>query len=236
MYPVLFKIAGLSVYSYGFIIAFAFLVCTYLAQRSALKHGFQQDMIVNSALVILFSGIIGARFLYVVINIKSYIEDPLEIIMLPHGGLAFYGGAIAAVTAQYIYIKVKKMPVYEFADFIIPYAALGQAIGRIGCFLNGCCYGRHIDASHLYPTQLYSSFLLFCLYFFLKFLQKPKLKPGVVLVSYGMLYSVGRFLMEFLRGDNTVFIIGLTFSQFVSVIVFAVSSLLFLKIISNGKN
>ena len=223
MYPVLFKIAGLSVYSYGFMIAFAFLFCTYLGQRSALKHGFPRDLIVNSALVILFSGIIGARILYVAINIKSYINDPIEIIMLPHGGLAFYGGAITAIAAQYIYIKVRKIPVYKFADFIIPYAVLGQAIGRIGCFLNGCCYGRQMDASHLYPTQLYSSFLLFGLYFFLKFIQKLKPKPGVIMVSYGILYSIGRFFMEFLRGDNTVFIVGLTFSQFVGVIVFAVS-------------
>ena len=236
MYPILFKIGPLTVYSYGAMIALAFLISTYLAQRAAKKIGLSENIIINSALVILFSGIAGARILYVAININSYIENPIEIIMLPHGGLAFYGGAVAAVIAEYIYIKVNKIPVYTFADFIVPYVTLGQAIGRIGCFLNGCCYGRPGPLGALYPTQLYSSFLLICLYCFLRLLQKIKVKQGIVFVSYALLYSAGRFMMEFLRGDNTVYIIGLTFSQFVSVIVFPVSAFLFLRIIANGKN
>lgn len=236
MHPILFKFGVLTVYSYGAMIALAFLISSYLAWHAAKEAGLSESIVINSALVILFSGIAGARLLYVAINISSYIENPIEIIMLPHGGLAFYGGAIAAVIAESIYLKVNKISVYKFADFIAPYVAFGQAIGRIGCLLNGCCYGRCIDAYNLYPTQLYSSFLLVCLYCFLRLLQKIKVKRGIVFVSYGLLYSAGRFMMEFLRGDNTVFIMGLTFSQFVSVIVFPILAFLGLRIINDGKN
>jgi len=219
-------------------IMLAFFTGTYLARRAAVKAGISRDIITNSALLILFSGIIGARLLYVALNARFYLENPLEIFMLPHGGLAFYGGAITAVTAELIYIKLKKLSVYEIGGLIIPYVALGQAIGRIGCFLNGCCYGRPTDSffgvvfpgadQAVYPTQVFSSLLLIFLYAFLRLLQKLNVKPGTVLIAYGLLYSLGRFLMEFLRGDNIMVVFGLTFSQFVSAIVFLLCVILLL--------
>jgi len=209
-------------------IVLAFFAATYLAQRAAKRSGISPDIVTNSALLVLFSGIVGARISYVLLDLEFYAQNPIEIFMLPHGGLAFYGGAIAAVAAELIYLKLKKLSVYKIGDLIIPYVAFGQAIGRIGCFLNGCCYGKPMAYGHLYPTQIFSSILLIFLYCFLRLLQKSEVKPGIVLISYGLLYSAGRFLMEFLRGDNMAIVLGMTFSQFVGAIVFLFCAVLLL--------
>ncbi len=243
MHPILFKIGPFCVYSYGFCVAAAFLVAVFLAKRAAGRAGQDPQIIIDVALVLLFWGIIGARLLYVLLNIGVYIKSPVEIVMLQRGGLAFYGGAVAAVLAAVIFLKKKRLPIYKIADLIVPYAALAQAIGRIGCFLNGCCFGKptgfflgvvfpgSLEAVH--PTQIYSSLSLIALYGFLRFLQKTsapsvflnisiKLREGTLLFTYGLFYSLGRFFIEFLRADNIVSVFGLAFSQFVSIIIFAV--------------
>jgi len=244
MHPILFQIGPISIYSYGAAIVVAFLVAIYLSRRAAKEVNISQDIIVDSALIMLFSGILGARLLYVIINLKDYMENPIEILMLQHGGLAFYGGAITAFLAEVIYIKVKRLSIYKIGDILIPYIALGQAIGRIGCFLNGCCFGKPTDSMFgvvfpdiyyaVHPTQIYSSLGLLVLYGFLRFLQKTKVKDGMVLISYGLLYSTGRFLIEFIRGDNIVEIFGLTFSQFVSAVIFIVCAILFIIRLKKG--
>jgi phosphatidylglycerol:prolipoprotein diacylglycerol transferase len=215
-------------------IAVAFSVGTYLSRRAAKEAKIDPDFIVNLAFLLLFSGLIGARLLYVTLNIRDYMQDPLEILMLPHGGLSIYGGIFFAAVTGIIYARKKGYPVYKIGDLLIPYVALGQAIGRIGCFLNGCCFGRPADSvfgvifpghgQPLHPTQIYSSLAMIFLYGFLRLLQKLNLKEGVVLFSYGLLYSAGRFFMEFLRGDNTVILFGLTFSQIAGILIFVVSS------------
>ena len=238
MHPILFKIGPLTVYSYGAMIAAAFFICTWLAQRAAKTKGLATDFIINSSLLILFSGIFGARILYVFLSPGYYLKNPIEIIMLQHGGLAFYGGAAAAVLAEWLYIKKKNMPVYRIGDLLAPYVALGQAIGRIGCFLNGCCYGKPMASGLLYPVQIYSSLALLFLYIALRFLQSKNLKEGTVLISYFMFYAVIRFMLEFLRGDNMISVMGVTFSQFVGITVFIACIILFIFRArkTNGKN
>ena len=236
MYPILLKIGPVCIHSYGLMLALAFFTGVFLAQRKAKEAAIALYVIGTSALLMLFSGIIGARLLYIAINIGYYINNPLEILMLQHGGLAFYGGAATALMAEIIYLRKKRLPVYKVGDLIIPYVALGQAIGRIGCFLNGCCFGKPTDfyfsvifpgtAHTVHPTQIYSSLFLLILYVFLRLLQQLKLKEGIVLLSYGLLYSTFRFLIEFLRGDNTILLFGLTFSQIASIIIFIICLIL----------
>lgn len=221
MHPVLFKIGPLNLYSYGVMLAAAFFTAVFLARRAAKEARISPDVITDLGLVLLFSGIAGARLLYVILNIQDYVGNPFEILMLSHGGLAFYGGALAAFIAGIVYAKLKGLSIYKLGDLIAPYAALGQAIGRIGCFLNGCCFGK---SEH--PAQIYSSLALIFIYGFLRLFARLKVKPGVVLVLYGVLYSVKRFFMEFLRDDNIIILFGLTFSQFISVIVFIVCILI----------
>ena len=228
MHPILFKTGEINIYSYGVMLATAFFMAVFLARRSAKEAHISPDIITDLGLVLLFSGIAGARLLYVILNIQDYIRNPFEILLLSHGGLAFYGGAVAASIAGIVYVKLKGLSVYKLGDLIAPYAALGQAIGRIGCFLNGCCFGK---SGH--PVQIYSSLTLIFIYGLLRLLQRLKVKPGLVLVSYGALYGVKRFFMEFLRDDNIIILFGLTFSQFISVIVFIVCiSILFQRILA----
>lgn len=120
MHPVLFNIGSICIYSYGFMIAVAFSVGTYLSRRAAKEAKIDPDFIVNLAFLLLFSGLIGARLLYVTLNIRDYMQDPLEILMLPHGGLSIYGGIFFAAVTGIIYARKKGYPVYKIGDLLIP--------------------------------------------------------------------------------------------------------------------
>jgi len=231
MYPVIFAIGPLTIYSYGLLLAIGFLTAIWLAMRNVRgKAGFDEDKIVDLALVMLVAGIIGARLTYVLLNINEYINSPLEIIKIHHGGLVFYGGLIAALVSAWIWVRHWKLSFLKIADIMLPYVALGQAIGRIGCLLNGCCYGRTTDldisiclpghVNSLHPAQVYSSLFLLVIFVTLRIIADRSEKPGLVTVSYFIFYAAGRFVVEFFRGDVPEVFLGLTFSQLVSVVVF----------------
>lgn len=236
MHPIICKIGPVVIYSYGLILALAFLACTFLIKKEAEKQGFRGGEVVDLSLYLVISGIIGARFLYVLINFEDYLKNPFEIIMLSHGGLVFYGGLILATITGIWFLKKRHLPVLKIGDIVLPYLALGQAIGRLGCLLNGCCYGKltnlpwgirfpgHIERVH--PTQIYESIFLLCIFVILKFLQNKFHKPGQLSIFYFLLYSLGRFLVEFYRGDNPHIFLALTFSQLISIILFIISLLL----------
>lgn len=218
MHPILFKLGPFTVYSYGLLVAIGFITATFLASRQAERFGVLPDTIINLSLVVLISGIVGARIMYCLLNWRDFIFNPLEIIMVTHGGLVFYGGAIAAFFAAIAYLKSNKLPVFNIADTLSPYIALGHSIGRIGCFLNGCCFGR---GGH--PTQIYSSFALVFLFILLKVCLEHRRFKGEIFFLYLIFYSAGRFFMEFLRGDNPRVLHNLTFSQLVSIIILITS-------------
>ena len=246
MHRVLFTIGPFTIYSYGLMIALGFIIATMLAVRTAANVNVSQDKVATLSLVILISGIIGARILYILLNLTDFIASPLEMFMVWHGGLVFYGGALLAFVSGLIYLRIAKMPILDTADLISPYIALGHSIGRIGCFLNGCCFGKTTsnifgvmfsDGVMRYPTQIYSSFYLLFLYMFLRvrlqfrqFTQPLLLTQlpfiggagfkGQAFFSYLIFYPAGRFFIEFLRGDNQVVVYNLTFSQLVSLCVF----------------
>jgi prolipoprotein diacylglyceryl transferase len=150
--------------------------------------------------------------------------------MVNQGGLAFQGGLLAGIITAWVYIKRNKMPLWKTADIIILYLPLAQSIGRIGCFLNGCCYGTptfspigislpgHILPLH--PIQLYLSIFLLLTFLVLRKIYKKKIFDGIVFFSYIIIYSAGRFLLDFLRGDLSIIFVGLRTSQLISVIIF----------------
>jgi phosphatidylglycerol:prolipoprotein diacylglycerol transferase len=148
--------------------------------------------------------------------------------MLQRGGLAIFGGIIFGSAFAWVYIKKNKMGLLATADLLVPFIALGQAIGRIGCLLNGCCYGKpsvfgiYFPAlgQKLIPTQLYSSLLLFLIFFILRFMQERKHLPGQIMYSYFFLYSIKRFAIEFFRNDSPRIFHGLTVFQILSLALF----------------
>ena len=233
MHPVLFKLGSCSVYSYGAMLALAFLVCSFLAKRRAVSIGMDGEKIIDLMVTIIISGIIGGRLFFVLLDLDYFKSRPLDILKIWYGGLVWYGGLILAVISGAVFLRIYKMPVLKTADLLMPYVALGQAIGRIGCFLNGCCYGKattlpigvvfNPEQGAVLPTQLFESAAMFIVYLVLR---KRAPSNGRMLFLYLIFYSVFRFFIEFLRGDNMLSVMGLTFSQAVSVVIFAIAVIL----------
>jgi len=224
MHPVLYRIGPLTVYSYGAFVAIGFAVFAFLAERRARAMKIDSGKILDLAILILVSGIVGSRIMYVVLNLSYYAANPAELIDLSKGGLVWYGGLFAAFFAGSIYVKINKMDLWDTLDLIAPYLALGQSLGRIGCFFNGCCYG-----SNGAPVQLYSSAALLAIFIALRLWQDARKFKGEIFLGYCMLYSVKRFAIEFLRADNPRMLAGLTISQVISVFVFILASVIFIK-------
>ncbi len=231
MHPLICTIGPFSVYSYGFMLVAAFLICSLLIKQEARKQNVDPESIFNFLFLIFVFGIVGARIFYVVQNIGYYSKNPLEIVMLQHGGLSWFGGLILGTITGVLYLKKKNFPILKILDLVIPFVALGQALGRIGCLLNGCCYGRvsefgiyfETHQAILIPTQVYSSLLLIIIFIILRIMQKKKLPAGKILFTYLLLYSLKRFFIEFWRADNPVIFFGLTFFQLLSIVVFCIA-------------
>ena len=132
MHPQICKIGPFTVYSYGFMLAVAFVVSSGLARMQAKRQQINPDTIFNFLFLAFISGVIGARIFYIIENLGYYIKNPLEIIMLQQGGLSWFGGLIAGVFLGVTYLRNKKLSVYRVLDLVSPYLALGQAIGRVG--------------------------------------------------------------------------------------------------------
>jgi phosphatidylglycerol:prolipoprotein diacylglycerol transferase len=238
MHRILIQFGPFTIYSYGFFVAMGFLLGAIFILRGSEKYGFSRDSIFDCLLWVLVGGIAGGRLLFVVINAPYYINDPLRIFMLTEGGLAVQGAILSGIFFCWVLCRIKKLPFLRILDLFAPYAALGQSIGRIGCFFNGCCYGRAIrsgagvifpgDSVVRIPTQLYSSLGLVILFALLLFLRDKKKYDGFVFFMYCCLYSLFRFFMDYFRGDELYTFYNLTLSQAISVLVFFISILMML--------
>jgi phosphatidylglycerol:prolipoprotein diacylglycerol transferase len=182
--------------------------------------------------------ILGARAVYVATYWREeFADQPFsEIFMIQHGGLVYYGGLIGAIIAGAIFIRWKKLPLWKTADVLAPSIALGNVFGRIGCLLNGCCYGRacsfpwaiHFPADHatggapVHPTEIYDAVLNFGVYLFLAWLFRRKKFDGQIFATYLLCYAVTRSFVEYFRGDysDLHYHLGLTPAQWISVPIF----------------
>ena len=239
MHPIFFKIGEFTIYSYGVMVALGFATAVYLSGKQGGREGISSQAIFDVCLYSLLSGVLGARILHVIMDLDYYMYYPLDLFRINRGGLAFQGGLISGIAAAWYVIRKKGMPLWKTADVIMPYLALGQSIGRIGCILNGCCYGKptycdfgfylpgHV-LQPLHPTQLYASLYLLFVFVFLKFLHERRIKTGSVFFCYLILFSAGRFFIDFYRGDLAPVFYGLTASQIISISIFFVSLILLL--------
>lgn len=238
MHPILFSIGRIRVYSYGLMLAAAFLIALHLASKRGRLFNIPEAFIGNLGFVVLISGIIGARALYIMMNAGYFTHHRLEIFMIQRGGLVFYGAAIAGFLSGAIYTRIMRLPVLDAADLLMPFVALAHAIGRIGCFLNGCCYGKPTSSFlgitfpfsdvKVYPTQIFSFAGLLLIFSLLFYLQKKRRFRGEILLLYFMIYGTFRFFMDFLRGDLYPVFLGLTVTQLISIAVLAVTVPLYL--------
>jgi phosphatidylglycerol:prolipoprotein diacylglycerol transferase len=253
MHPILFHIGKITLYSYGFMIAVGILVGLFLARRQAAHEGIDPDKIIDIAFYMLVSALIGSRLLFVLMNLKEYTAHPFDILKIWQGGLVFYGGLIPAVAIGIWYIKRLGLPLWQITDVFAPSIAIGHAFGRTGCFLAGCCYGQACalpwavtftdprslapQGIPLHPTQLYSAIGLLLLFAFLIFLRKKKSFQGELFWTYLLCYSVGRFFLEFLRGDDRGIVLGglLSTTQAISIPLAGISVVMFLYLRGKGK-
>ena len=241
MHPVLLEFGFFKVFSYGLLVAIAFLVAILLASSRGEKEGFDPQKILDLCFYVMVSALVGARLLYVIVEYKYFSTVPLEIFKFWKGGLVFYGGLILGVIVSLWYLKRHQMPVWKTADLLAPSIAIGQGIGRWGCFFAGCCYGVKTDVPWaisftnpsslapldipLHPTQIYLSLNALFIFLILILLSKRKTFDGQIIWSYGILYSIGRFAIEYLRDDDRGFAVErvLSTSQFVGIFIVALS-------------
>src|SRR5258708_11370151 len=217
MHPIALNLGPLPLHWYGIMVALAFMAGLWTAGRRAPLRGVAPETIYDLGPWLIAGAIIGARALYV----GSYWREQFsggpiwEVFMVQKGGLVFYGGLIGASLAYVIYARIKALPLWVGADILAPSIALGYVFGRIGCLMNGCCYGRacdlpwaiHFPSPHhtfpqgVHPTQLYESFLSLILYAGLAWLYRHKKFAGQVFAAYLVCYAPLRSFVELFRGD-----------------------------------
>ena len=234
MHPVLLKIGPVTLYSYGVMLVLAFVAATWLAARVTRQlppahRAIPADRIQDFFSLALLGGLVGARLFYVALHWGAFSRAPLEIVAIWHGGLVWHGGLAGGLVAGGLYARAHQLALVRVLDQIVPFVTLGHAIGRVGCLLNGCCYGTPTDAwcglvfpgqsVAVVPTQLLESVGLLLLYLVLRALQRPGLLqyPGRLFGGYLMGYAALRFVLEFLRGDQVPWWMGLTLQQVISV-------------------
>jgi phosphatidylglycerol:prolipoprotein diacylglycerol transferase len=244
VHPIAFQLGPLPLRWYGVMMALGFFFGLWTATRRARRANVSPDIVADVTLWLMFGSIVGARFVYVTTYWKQeFADQPLsEIFMVQHGGLVFYGGLIGATLTGIGYLLWKKQPVWKIADILAPSVALGSVFGRIGCLMNGCCYGYQCSlpwairfpADHethgaaVHPTQIYDASLNLILYLTLAWWISRKKFDGQIFAAYLMGYAVFRSIAEHFRGDYPTDHIhnGLTSAQVLSIGIFATGALL----------
>ena len=241
MKPVLTELLGINIYGYGTMIAIGIIAALILLNYRVKKRGYDEDSVFNMALLAIVLGVVGGKLLYIITEFKSIINYPAQLKDFG-SGFVVYGSIIGGVTGVYIYCRKKKWKLLNILDLVIPSLPLAQGFGRIGCFLAGCCYGKATTSflgvkfkegslgpidTCVYPTQIFSSIFDFALALFLLWYDRKERKAGRVFSLYLILYSIGRFVIEFIRDDPRGNIGFFSTSQFISLFIALLGVLVF---------
>ena len=246
MYPELFRIGSFPIHTYGVFLALAFLGAIMLTVRLASRDGLPKERIYDLCLWMLLASLVGSKALMFFTE-PEYRGHPLALLSLDflRSGGVFYGGLIGAVVTGYLLMRRYKLPWWKTADACAPGIALGNVLGRQGCFSAGCCWGKpttmpwgvkFTELGHeitgvpsgvpLHPTQLYESLAMLIVFFFLLWLHRRRRFSGQVILAYALIYAAVRFVIEFYRDDPRGDILGLTTltglstSQLIGIVVF----------------
>ena len=225
MHPIIAKIGPFTIYSYGMMVAIAFLFGIFIARLEAVRKNIKQDLVYDFSFYLIIGSIIGARVYYILFfDISGLLKNPITIFKMWQGGLSIHGGILAGVVTGLIFSRLKKISFWVLADLVSPSIILGQAIGRIGCYLNGCCPGINNQ-----PTQIYELILDSIGFLLLWNLRKKiKIKGGLFLL-YLMVYAVIRIIVSRFRADNLyLWNTSLTLADITSVIMFITGMALFI--------
>lgn len=249
MFPDLFTIGPLTIHTYGLMVALGILAGVGLAEYLHRRSGGEPGRIIDMALMIVIAGLVGARVLFILINLEYYSLNPLEMVMLWRGGLVFYGGLAGGILALIGCVRFYHLSLWPILDLGAIAISLGHGLGRLGCFTAGCCYGRATDLpwaviftdprclavevldQPVHPTQLYSFLFLMGLTAFLVWLQPRSRFAGQGTAFYLILYGLFRFCVEFFRfdprGTFNLLGAGLATSQWISVAAVAAGAVIY---------
>ncbi len=251
---VCFYIGSKPIYWYGVWVAVGLGAAWAHLRRLGRRAGFDEPLVSNMVLVAMLGGLVGARVAYVAANWSQFAGQWLEIIRIDHGGLIFYGGAFGAAAALSVHATLQRIPWRRYADFIVTALPLGHAFGRVGCFLNGCCYGQALTGAcdlvrgaarrascgcygqaltcacdwlgGRWPVQLMEAAANLVIYAALTRMYIRGCTPGMVFAGYLISYPFVRFMLEFIRGDQRAVWAGLHVAQWLSLALFAAGALL----------
>ena len=240
MHPILFEIGRFPVYTYGVLLAAAYLLGLQYALTRARTRGLDPNRVMDLGIWIIISALVGAKLLLLIVEFDKYSSNPSELLDLFRSGGVFYGGLIAAVVVALWYLRRHRMPMWTVTDVFAPGIALGHVIGRMGCLFAGCCFGRPTDVPWaitfrneyaaqnvgtplgvpLHPTQLYEAGAeLLILVFLIATERRGRTFPGRTFWAYMFLYGISRFIIEFYRGDPRGTVAMFSTSQFLSLII-----------------
>ena len=240
--------------TYGFLVALGVLLGLWISVRNSQRQGIDPEKAWNLGILVVLCGIIGAKVLYILVDLGYYTAHPREIFSLGtlQAGGVFSGGLLAALVAAIWYVRSNRMPGLATCDAFSPGLALGHAIGRVGCFAAGCCWGKQTHAFWgisfhnplanawvgtplgvpLQPTQLFESAIELGNFFLLTWLLKHKKFDGQVIGAYFFLYGFARYFLEFLRDDpgrGEVFGGAMTGTQLISILLVIAGGVLWLR-------
>ena len=240
MYPRLLELGPITVYTYGVLLAAAYLFGLQLARVRAKERGLDANRVLDLGIYIIISALVGAKLLLLITDFKSFTADPRELLTLARSGGVFYGGLIVAVIVALWYIRRVGLPLWTTCDVFAPGIALGHVVGRFGCLFAGCCFGKPTTRPWgitftdpfaaanvgtplgvaLHPTQLYEAGAeLVILIVLLVTERKGRPFPGRTFWLYMLLYAISRFIIEFYRGDDRGTVGMFSTSQFISIVL-----------------
>ena len=227
------QLGSLTLHVYGIMTAIGYLSAFLISERRGKKMGMDTDILYGIFWCAVLGGSAGSRLLYYIVSFRDILKDP-SILWNFQNGWVVYGGIIGGVLASMVYCRYKKADFVRYLDLVIPAVAFAQGCGRLGCFFAGCCYGRETDSIFhiqywqseyapngvkLIPTQIYSSIGDFALAFLLMAYAKREPKKGKIAAGYGILYSIGRFVIEMFRNDHRGALGALSTSQMISIVI-----------------
>ena len=240
MHPILLQLGNWPVYSYGVLLAVAYLVALQLAVVRARQRGIDGARVMDLGIYLIIAALVGAKLMLVIVDFKYFFQNPRELLSIVRAGGVFYGGLIGALITAIVLVRRYQFRLWTTADLIAPGIALGHVIGRLGCLMAGCCYGRPTDVPWaitftdpaaaanvgtplgipLHPTQLYDAGAeLLILILLLVTERRGRPFEGRTFWLYMLLYGVSRVIVEIYRGDDRGMFFGVSTSQFVSIIV-----------------
>jgi phosphatidylglycerol:prolipoprotein diacylglycerol transferase len=241
VHPILFRLGPLDIHTYGVLVAAGFLVGIAVAAHRAKDEGLRREQTTDLGVWLIVTGMLGGKLFHVIFFWDEFITGwRAEGIRSLREGFVFYGGFILASLAAVAYTRINRLPFWKFADVFAPALALGHAIGRLGCFFNGCCFGKactlpwgvRFPAPHfahgypVHPTQLYEAAGNLAIFIGLTAFYRHKRFDGQIWWLYVLSYGVLRFVVEFFRGDYDIYYLGVfTIAHFIAALMIIVATL-----------